>query len=197
MVSNAIKSAQTQVEAQNFEIRKNVLKYDEVMNRQRVVIYEERRRVLEGEDLHDQIGHMIDDTVEALRRRPPPREGYPEEWDLDQLWTALGTLYPVGLTVDELEDESGGGRDGLTPEFLVERAAGRRPRRVRRRGRRSSAPRSCASSSAASCCRCSTASGASTSTRWTTCRRASGCARWRSVTRWSSTSARATTCSPP
>ena len=55
MVSNAIRSAQTQVEGQNFEIRKNVLKYDEVMNRQRVVIYEERRRVLEGADLHEQV----------------------------------------------------------------------------------------------------------------------------------------------
>jgi preprotein translocase subunit SecA len=120
MVSNAIKSAQAQVEAQNFEIRKNVLKYDEVMNRQRVVIYEERRRVLEGEDMHDQIEHMIDDTVEAYVQAAT-REGYPEQWDLDQLWSALGTLYPVSLTVEALEDESGGGRDGLTPEFLVER----------------------------------------------------------------------------
>jgi len=120
MVSNAIRSAQAQVEAQNFEIRKNVLKYDEVMNRQRVVIYEERRRVLEGEDMHDQIEHMIDDTAAAYVQAAT-REGYPEQWDLDQLWSALGTLYPVGLTVEALEDESGGGRDGLTPEFLVER----------------------------------------------------------------------------
>jgi preprotein translocase subunit SecA len=120
MVSNAIKSAQAQVEAQNFEIRKNVLKYDEVMNRQRVVIYQERRRVLEGEDLHEQIGHMIDDTVEAYVRAATS-EGYPEQWDLDQLWSALGTLYPVTVTVAALEEESGGGRDGLTPEFLIER----------------------------------------------------------------------------
>ena len=74
MVTNAIRSAQTQVEAQNFEIRKNVLKYDEVLNRQRTVIYDERRRVLEGADLHEQIRHMIDDVVEgyvasAHRRR--------------------------------------------------------------------------------------------------------------------------------
>ena len=60
-----IQSAQTQVEAQNFEIRKNVLKYDEVLNRQRTVIYDERRRVLEGEDLHEQVRHMIDDVVEG------------------------------------------------------------------------------------------------------------------------------------
>src|SRR5205085_12527690 len=62
MVTRAIRSAQTQVEQQNFEIRKNVLKYDEVMNLQRKVIYAERRRVLEGEDLHDQVQHMITDV---------------------------------------------------------------------------------------------------------------------------------------
>ena len=74
MVTNAIRSAQTQVEAQNFEIRKNVLKYDEVLNRQRTVIYDERRKVLEGADLHEQIRHMIDDVVDGLRRRRrPPR----------------------------------------------------------------------------------------------------------------------------
>ena len=82
MVTNAIRSAQTQVEAQNFEIRKNVLKYDEVLNRQRTVIYDERRRVLEGADLHEQIRHMIDDVVEGyvvvghrrgLRRGVGPR----------------------------------------------------------------------------------------------------------------------------
>ena len=82
MVTNAIRSAQTQVEAQNFEIRKNVLKYDEVLNRQRTVIYDERRQVLEGADLHEQIRHMIDDAVEGyvvvgdrrgLRRGVGPR----------------------------------------------------------------------------------------------------------------------------
>jgi len=120
MVTNAIRSAQSQVEAQNFEIRKNVLKYDEVMNRQRVVIYEERRRVLEGADLHEQIRHMIDDTVEAYVTAATS-EGYAEQWDLDQLWTALRTLYPVSMTVEELVAESGGDRGGLTAEFLAER----------------------------------------------------------------------------
>ena len=95
MVTNAIRSAQTQVEAQNFEIRKNVLKYDEVLNRQRTVIYDERRKVLEGADLHEQVRHMIDDVVEGYVVSATA-DGYPEEWDLDQLWTALGTLYPVG-----------------------------------------------------------------------------------------------------
>jgi preprotein translocase subunit SecA len=119
MVTNAIKSAQTQVESQNFEIRKNVLKYDDVLNRQRQVIYEERRRVLEGEDLHEQVQHMVTDTVEGYIRAATS-DGFPEQWDLEQLWTALGTLYPVSRSIEDLEDESGGGRDGLTAEFLVE-----------------------------------------------------------------------------
>jgi preprotein translocase subunit SecA len=115
----SIRSAQTQVEAQNFEIRKNVLKYDEVLNRQRTVIYDERRRVLEGEDLHEQLRHMLDDVVEGYVTAATA-EGYPEEWDLDQLWVALKTLFPVSISVAELEEASGGDRSGLTPDFLAE-----------------------------------------------------------------------------
>ncbi|MFL6181115.1 MAG: preprotein translocase subunit SecA, partial [Actinomycetes bacterium] len=118
MVTNAIKSAQGQVEAQNFETRKNVLKYDDVLNRQRQVIYAERRRVLEGEDVHDQIEHMLRDTVEGYVRGATS-DGFPEEWDLEQLWTALKTLYPVGVTIDGLEEASGGDRSGLSADFLV------------------------------------------------------------------------------
>jgi preprotein translocase subunit SecA len=119
MVSNAIRSAQTQVEGQNFEIRKNVLKYDEVMNRQRVVIYEERRRVLEGEDLHEQVRGFLDDTIDGYVVAETG-DAYPEDWDLDRLWTALGTIYPVGVTQDEIIEASGGGKGGLTREFLTE-----------------------------------------------------------------------------
>jgi preprotein translocase subunit SecA len=119
MVSNAIRSAQTQVEAQNFEIRKNVLKYDEVLNRQRTVIYNERRRVLHGEDLHEQLRHMTNDVIESYVAAATS-EGYAEEWDLDQLWTALKQLYPVSVSVAELEEASGGDRAGLTGEFITE-----------------------------------------------------------------------------
>ncbi len=119
MVSNAIRSAQTQVEAQNFEIRKDVLKYDDVLNRQRKVIYGERRRVLEGEDVHDQVRLFLDDTISGYVTAATA-EGYPEDWDLDTLWTALKQLYTVGVTVEELEDASGGDRGGLTTDFLVE-----------------------------------------------------------------------------
>jgi preprotein translocase subunit SecA len=119
MVTNAIRSAQTQVESQNFEIRKNVLKYDEVLNRQRLVIYAERRQVLEGADLHEQLlgftGDVIDGYVTSATA-----EGYAEEWDLDQLWNALRTLYPVSLTQDDLIDEAGGDPSSLTGEFIAE-----------------------------------------------------------------------------
>lgn len=118
MVTNAIRSAQSQVEAQNFEIRKDVLKYDDVLNRQRLVIYDERRRVLEGEDIEEQVRDFITDTVEGYVRAATA-DGYPEDWDLDQLWTALKQLYPVAATVDELERASGGDRSGLSQDYLA------------------------------------------------------------------------------
>ncbi len=92
MVTNAIKSAQTQVESQNFEMRKNVLKYDDVMNRQREVIYRERREVLEGADIKEQVTGFIEDTIRGYVGAAT-NEGFPEEWDLDQLWTALKATY--------------------------------------------------------------------------------------------------------
>jgi preprotein translocase subunit SecA len=118
-VSKAIQSAQTQMEQQNFEIRKNVLKYDEVMNKQRTVIYEERRKVLEGADLSGQIRPMIEDVVTSYVEGATAA-GYAEEWDLEQLWTALKTLYPISLTVREATDQAGGEKSDLTREFLLE-----------------------------------------------------------------------------
>jgi preprotein translocase subunit SecA len=118
MVTRAIASAQTQIEQQNFEIRKNVLKYDEVLNRQRLVVYEERRQVLDGADLEDQVRLMMDDTI-AGYVDAATAEGYSEEWDLDKLWTALETLYPLSVTVEEIE-EAAGGRDKVTRDVLVD-----------------------------------------------------------------------------
>jgi preprotein translocase subunit SecA len=103
MVTKAIRSAQTQVEQQNFEIRKNVLKYDEVLNKQRTVIYDERRRVLDGENIQDQISHMLEDVVNAYVEGATA-DGYAEDWDLDKLWTALGMLYKPGFRWQELAD---------------------------------------------------------------------------------------------
>ena len=116
MVSNAIRSAQTQVEAQNFEIRKNVLKYDDVMNRQREVIYAERRLVLEGKDIGAQVGDFMADTLRAYVQ-VATAEGYAEDWDLDQLWTALKLIYPISFTPQDLENEFGS-RSALDVEIL-------------------------------------------------------------------------------
>jgi preprotein translocase subunit SecA len=119
MVSNAIRSAQTQVEAQNFEIRKNVLKYDDVMNRQREVIYAERRLVLEGKDIGSQVGDFMADTLSAYVQ-VATAQGYAEDWDLDQLWTALKLIYPISFTPEDLEKEFGS-RSALDVEILETR----------------------------------------------------------------------------
>ncbi|MBM3721898.1 MAG: preprotein translocase subunit SecA [Actinobacteria bacterium] len=119
MVTNAIKSAQTQVESQNFEMRKNVLKYDDVMNRQREVVYGERREVLEGADLKEQMSKFIEDTIRGYVAAATA-EGYPEEWDLEKLWTVLRAIYPISFSVSDLENEAGG-RTGLDQDFLAQR----------------------------------------------------------------------------
>ena len=117
MVSNAIRSAQTQVESQNFEMRKNVLKYDDVMNRQRQVVYGERRMVLEGADIEDQVASFVSDTLTAYVSMATS-EGYSEDWDLETLWNALKTIYPISFTIDELIARVGS-RAGLDEEFLT------------------------------------------------------------------------------
>ena len=119
MVTKAILSAQTQFEAQNFEIRKNVLKYDEVLNRQRQVVYGERAQLLDGEDVQDEIFGFIDDTIEAYVTAATA-EGYPEDWDLETLWSALKTLYPTNMSIEQVIQESGGDITGLSGEYLQE-----------------------------------------------------------------------------
>ena len=119
MVSNAIRSAQTQVEAQNFEIRKNVLKYDDVMNRQREVIYGERRLVLEGKDIGEQVKDFVADTLSAYVVAAT-KEGFGEDWDLEKLWTALKLIYPISLTPEQIISEVGS-IGGLDTEFLEAR----------------------------------------------------------------------------
>ncbi|OLT55412.1 preprotein translocase subunit SecA [Cellulosimicrobium sp. CUA-896] len=118
MVTRGIASAQGQVESRNFEIRKNVLKYDDVLSRQRTVIYDERRRVLEGEDLHEQVQHFLGDVVRAYVEGATA-EGNPEHWDLDALWTALKAVYPVSIEIDEVVEQAGG-VTRLSQELLLE-----------------------------------------------------------------------------
>jgi preprotein translocase subunit SecA len=117
MVTRAIASAQSQVEGRNFEIRKNVLKYDDVLNRQREVIYGERRRVLEGADLHEQIRHFINDTVTSYVKAATA-EGFADDWDLEQLWAAMKTLFPTSITLDDVIEEAGE-RSAVTQDMLL------------------------------------------------------------------------------
>ncbi|MFC4115427.1 preprotein translocase subunit SecA [Nonomuraea zeae] len=119
IVSKAIASAQHQVEQQNFEIRKEVLKYDEVMNRQRKVIYAERHRVLEGADLHEQVSGFIGEVIEGYVQGATS-EGFAEEWDLEKLWKAFGELYPITVRIDDLVEEAGG-REELSAELISEK----------------------------------------------------------------------------
>jgi preprotein translocase subunit SecA len=117
MVSNAIRSAQTQVEAQNFEIRKNVLKYDDVMNRQREVIYGERRLVLEGEDISPQVQTFVADTLVAYVNAETT-QGFGEDWDLERLWQALKLVYPISFTPEDLIAKVGSS-SALDSEYLT------------------------------------------------------------------------------
>ena len=102
-ITKMIQNAQEQVEAQNFETRKNVLKYDDVMNRQRFVVYKDRRRVLEGVDIEEQLRDTV--TKVVTQYVEGATEGFEEDWDLEQLWTQMKTLYPVKLTISQFEDE--------------------------------------------------------------------------------------------
>ncbi|WP_168626490.1 preprotein translocase subunit SecA [Cryobacterium sp. BB307] len=118
VVSRAIKSAQSQVEARNAEIRKNVLKYDDVLNRQREAIYADRRHILEGDDLHDRVQSFLDDVINEVLDEHTA-EGHADDWDLDALWTELKTLYPISITIDELFTEAGS-RGKVTRALLGE-----------------------------------------------------------------------------
>jgi preprotein translocase subunit SecA len=103
MVTRAIEGAQRQVEAVNFERRKNVLKYDEVMNTQRKIIYGDRTRILEGEDVRDQGLDLVRAYIGNLVAGYVSTEVFPEEWDLDGLLTAIHATYPSKLTKSDLE----------------------------------------------------------------------------------------------
>ena len=119
IVSNAIKSAQTQVESLNFEMRKNVLKYDDVMNKQRSVVYSERREVLEGADIKDLTNKFLEETITAYINSATS-DGVAENWDLNTLWLALKALFPISFSAQELINEVG--EVGvLDSEFLLDR----------------------------------------------------------------------------
>jgi preprotein translocase subunit SecA len=106
MVSRAVENAQKQIEELNYERRKNVLKYDEVMNGQREAIYGERRKILEGQDLREESVGFVEDIVSAIVEDQCPADVFPEEWDLDGLFTALLEIYPVHVAKEEAQQAS-------------------------------------------------------------------------------------------
>ncbi|MBJ2120992.1 preprotein translocase subunit SecA [Arthrobacter sp. MSA 4-2] len=116
LVSKAIENAQGQVEGRNAEQRKNVLKYDDVLNRQREAIYGDRRRILEGGDLKEKVGYFLEDVVTAMVDEATA-QGHGDDWDYELLWTNLKTLYPITLTIDEVIEEAGG-KSKITRDFL-------------------------------------------------------------------------------
>ncbi|MDR0416983.1 MAG: preprotein translocase subunit SecA, partial [Propionibacteriaceae bacterium] len=116
-ITKMIQSAQEQVEAQNFEMRKNVLKYDDVMNRQRYVVYGDRRKVLDGADVSERLRDAVTKVVTSYVEGAA--EGFHEDWDLEHLWTTMKTLYPVTLKLADYRDVELE-RAQLTADFVAD-----------------------------------------------------------------------------
>jgi preprotein translocase subunit SecA len=116
VVSRAIRSAQSQVEARNAEIRKNVLKYDDVLNRQREAIYSDRRHILEGDDIHERVQNFLAKVIEDVIDSHTG-EGSGDDWDFDALWAELKTLYPISITIEEVLAEAGS-RGRVNRDFI-------------------------------------------------------------------------------
>ena len=123
IVSRAIATAQSNVEGRNAEQRKNVLKYDDVLNRQREAIYKDRGRILHGDDLKEQISGFVDEVLTTIIDARVA-EGHAEDWDFDALWSALKQVYPISITVDDLAEDAGDRtkitRDQIVKEVLAD-----------------------------------------------------------------------------
>ena len=170
MLSKQIEKAQKKVEEQNFLQRKRVLEYDDVMNEQRRIVYKFRNEILEGKDMGGQVRGEIANVIERTVGEFTPGD-FIEDWDLDGLFTALDDIFPVALLdTEELYARADRPRAAHQQDHRGARS------RSTTSARPSSATRSCARSSASCCCSSSTRAGASTSTTWTTCARASTCA---------------------
>ncbi len=132
IVSRAIERAQTQVESMNFEIRKNVLKYDEVMEKQRQVIYSERRKILEGEDFHDEALELVSDVIEGAVGQHANRDLPPEEWDWEQLIARMREIFPTSLKQADFDPETATYDEAL--EAFLQDALDTYPRREQELG---------------------------------------------------------------
>ena len=191
MLSKSIESAQQKVEGRNFAQRKNVLEYDDVMTKQRELIYAQRDKVLDGENVKDSIMGMIDETIDEACTRYLSEEVH-DEWNLDGLrayfmgW--LATPEDFHYTPEEL---------GNTSKEEIAQFLRTAPGSCMNSRRRSTARTSCGSWSGLSCCGMWTPTGWTTSTPWMSCAGASICGPTASTTRLWSTATRATICSTP
>ncbi|KAA8820046.1 preprotein translocase subunit SecA [Bifidobacterium vespertilionis] len=119
-VSKGVRNAQKAVESRNFEIRKNVLKYDDVMNKQRTVIYKERQAVLQGEDIHEDIEKFIKDTIVSYVRGANNASDKPADWDWEGLFKALNTVFPVKVSEDDAKAAAEGKKGEKAQDAVVE-----------------------------------------------------------------------------
>ncbi|MCK4591474.1 MAG: preprotein translocase subunit SecA, partial [Candidatus Latescibacteria bacterium] len=103
MVTRAIEKAQKRVEAYNFDIRKHLLEYDNVMNQQREVIYSRRRRILESENISDEIENIIEETTDSILDNYTDPKTYAENWNIEQLRLDLQRIFLVRLPIDQEE----------------------------------------------------------------------------------------------
>ncbi len=115
MLSKTVENAQKKVEQQHFQTRKRVLEYDDVMNKQREVIYEQRTKILEGDDISEDCRAIIDDVLTSTVQTYCESNTYPEEWDWDRLFASLRSFYDISFGQDDFEIEE------TTPEEMVER----------------------------------------------------------------------------
>ncbi|MBP2437602.1 preprotein translocase subunit SecA [Microbacterium amylolyticum] len=111
-ITGLIKNAQAAIEGRNAESRKNVLKYDDVLNRQRLAIYSDRRVILQGDDIQARVERFLEDAVSDVLKEHTS-SGHNESWDFDALWTQLKQLYPIGVTIDEVVAEAGSRKGGI------------------------------------------------------------------------------------
>lgn len=115
-VTKAIERAQAKVEARNFDIRKNILKYDDVMNDQRKVIFEQRLELMDDDNVSDTIADMRHDVVESIIAKSIPERAYPEQWNTEQLTEAAKTYLSVEVPVKQWAEE-----EGIDVEIVTER----------------------------------------------------------------------------
>ena len=167
-INKALEKAQAKVEARNFDIRKNLLKFDNVMNDQRKAIFEQRRELMTDADLGETIADMRHHVVDDMVATHIPEKSYAEQWDVEGLHAAVKDVFDLDLPIAEWAEEEAIGEDEMH-ERLIKAVDERAPRRPP-----ISAPRSCARSRRRCCCRRSTICGASISSCSSICARSSG-----------------------